>query len=45
MKALFEKEKNYWSHKLESEDHIICLPYTNQVSRDTAATSIRLKPR
>ncbi|MFD1464219.1 AMP-binding protein, partial [Paenibacillus farraposensis] len=39
MKALFEKEKNYWSHKLESEDHIICLPYTNSVSKDTAATS------
>ncbi|WP_025720403.1 AMP-binding protein, partial [Paenibacillus sp. 1-18] len=39
MKALFEKEKTYWSHKLESEDHIICLPYTNHVSRDTAATS------
>ncbi|MBU9709582.1 amino acid adenylation domain-containing protein [Paenibacillus sp. AK121] len=38
MKALFEKEKNYWSHKLESEDRIICLPYTNHVSRDTAAT-------
>ncbi|WP_149094049.1 non-ribosomal peptide synthetase [Paenibacillus terrae] len=39
MKALFEKEKNYWSHKLESEDHIICLPYTNDVSKDTTATS------
>ncbi|KKD52441.1 MULTISPECIES: non-ribosomal peptide synthetase [Paenibacillus] len=39
MKALFEKEKNYWSHKLESEDHITCLPYTNHVSKDTAATS------
>ncbi|ALP38878.1 non-ribosomal peptide synthetase [Paenibacillus sp. IHB B 3084] len=39
MKALFEKEKNYWSHKLESEDHIICLPYTNNVSKDTTATS------
>ncbi len=39
LKALFEKEKNYWSHKLESEDHITCLPYTNHVSKDTAATS------
>ncbi|WP_155729811.1 non-ribosomal peptide synthetase, partial [Paenibacillus polymyxa] len=40
MKALFEKEKNYWSHKLESEDHIICLPYTNPVSRNTTVTSL-----
>ncbi|WP_311083014.1 non-ribosomal peptide synthetase [Paenibacillus polymyxa] len=40
MKALFEKEKNYWNHKLESEDHIICLPYTNQVSRSTTVTSL-----
>ncbi|WDZ59801.1 non-ribosomal peptide synthetase [Paenibacillus polymyxa] len=40
MKALFEKEKNYWSHKLESEDHIICLPYTNHVSRNTTVTSL-----
>ncbi|PNQ82013.1 non-ribosomal peptide synthetase [Paenibacillus sp. F4] len=40
MKALFEKEKNYWSHKLESEDHIICLPYTNQVSRNTTVTCL-----
>ncbi|TQR95459.1 amino acid adenylation domain-containing protein [Paenibacillus ottowii] len=39
LKALFEKEKNYWSHKLESEDHIICLPYTNRLSRDTTATN------
>ncbi|WP_342417692.1 amino acid adenylation domain-containing protein [Paenibacillus sp. FSL R10-2782] len=40
MKALFEKEKNYWSHKLESEDHIICLPYTNNVSKDATATNL-----
>ncbi|MBO3287394.1 non-ribosomal peptide synthetase [Paenibacillus sp. FSL M8-0228] len=40
MKALFEKEKNYWSHKLESEDHTICLPYTNHVSRSTTVTSL-----
>ncbi|KAF6627029.1 amino acid adenylation domain-containing protein [Paenibacillus sp. EKM208P] len=40
MKALFEKEKKYWSHKLESEDHIICLPYTNNVSQSTIATSL-----
>ncbi|KJD42170.1 non-ribosomal peptide synthetase [Paenibacillus terrae] len=40
MKALFEKEKNYWSHKLESEDHIICLPYTNNVSKDATSTNL-----
>ncbi|MGG1640083.1 amino acid adenylation domain-containing protein [Paenibacillus sp. NRS-1782] len=40
MKALFEKEKNYWSHKLESEDHIICLPYTNNVSKDAIVTNL-----
>ncbi|ASR47662.1 non-ribosomal peptide synthetase [Paenibacillus kribbensis] len=39
MKALFEKEKNYWSHKLEPEDHIICLPYTNNVSKDANTTN------
>ncbi|MEC0182799.1 non-ribosomal peptide synthetase [Paenibacillus peoriae] len=40
MKALFEKEKKYWSHKLESEDHIICLPYTNNVFKDATATNL-----
>ncbi|MFK4435322.1 amino acid adenylation domain-containing protein [Paenibacillus sp. RC21] len=40
MKALFEKEKNYWSHKLESEDHIICLPYTNNMSKDAIVTNL-----
>ncbi|WP_036633606.1 condensation domain-containing protein, partial [Paenibacillus massiliensis] len=39
MKALFEKEKKYWSQKLEPEDRIITLPYTTHVPKDVAANA------
>lgn len=39
LKALFEKEKKYWSQKLEPEDRIITLPYTTHVPKDVAANA------
>ncbi|TPG88815.1 amino acid adenylation domain-containing protein [Brevibacillus laterosporus] len=37
LKALFEKEKAFWSNKFDAEDHLVSLPYnrTTTISRNT----------